>query len=94
MARKAQPEKNMGRKAPPQERPMSKPPPTAADLVRLDVILSREEAAAVAQALKRINRRDLGRDGLNICTAAEERGAEAAFLILAAALAAKGHDPR
>lgn len=73
---------------------MSRAKPTAADLVRLDVILSTEEAAGIAQAIKRINRRALGRDGLNICTADEEAGAEAAFLILAAALAAKGYDPR
>lgn len=66
----------------------------AAELVPISIVFSTEEAAGIAQAIKRINRRSLGRDGLNICTPDEERGAEAAFILLAAALAAKGHDPR
>lgn len=73
---------------------MSKMGDTANGIVRLHLHLSQHEAECLAQAVKRINRSSLARDGLNISTNEELLGAEDAFRILGRALAQAGHDPR
>lgn len=63
-------------------------------ITRLHLHLSDNEARCLAQAVKRINRRNVTRGDLNISTNEEALGAEDAFRILARALAAAGHEPR
>lgn len=72
---------------------------TTAPTINLALDLTEREAWALAQALKRINRRNLAgdgiaRDGLGISTAEEEPHAERAFIVLANRLGEKGYLPR
>lgn len=67
--------------------------------ITLALDLTEQEAWALAQAIKRINRRNLAgdsiaRDGLGISTAEEEPHAERAFIVLANRLGEKGYLPR
>lgn len=63
-------------------------------MIRLELDLNDSEAWALAQAIKRINVRSLGRDGLNISTPDEEGDAERAFIVFAQRLGEKGYLPR
>lgn len=56
----------------------------------VSLVLTNDQARSMAQAVKRLNRSNLGRDGLNICTPEEVEGAEAAFIELREALARAG----
>lgn len=67
--------------------------------ITLALDLTEEEAWALAQAIKRINRRNLAGDSiarasLGISTAEEEPHAERAFIVLANRLGEKGYLPR
>ena len=61
--------------------------------VEIKLILTKTQAADFAWLVKRLARRGLGTDDLNLVTA-EEAEAEDALLLLRDALAAAGFDPR
>jgi hypothetical protein len=64
------------------------------DKVTIGLVLTEEEAMGLAQLVKRLARRALGKDDLFLVTVEEERPATAAVLALRDALAAAGYAPR
>ena len=62
--------------------------------VTILVKLTAKQADGLSQLVKRANRRNLGREGLDLVTPEEEAGAEAGLIRLAQALADAGYDPR
>ena len=64
------------------------------DNVTIHLTLTEEEAMGLAQLVKRLARRALGKDDLFLVTVAEEGPAAAAVLALRDSLAAAGYAPR
>ena len=62
--------------------------------VTIPLNLTDDEAHGVAQLVKRLGRRSLGKDDLNLVTPEEADQADAAVIILRDALAAAGYAPR
>jgi len=64
------------------------------DMVTIRLELSDEEATDLAQLVKRLSRRSLGKDDLNLVTREEALHADAAVIALRDALADAGYAPR
>jgi hypothetical protein len=64
------------------------------DKVTIHLTLTEEEAMGLAQLVKRLARRALGKDDLFLVTVAEEPPATTAVLALRESLAAAGYAPR
>jgi hypothetical protein len=64
------------------------------DKITLHLQLSDAEATDLAQLVKRLARRSLGKDDLNLVTPEEAMHADAAVLALRDALADAGYAPR
>ncbi len=64
------------------------------DKVTIALSLTDDEANGLAQLVKRLGRRSLGKDDLNLVTPEEADPAEAAVIALRNALAAAGYAPR
>jgi hypothetical protein len=63
-------------------------------MVQVVFDISESDADGLAELVKRLSRRNLGRDDLNLVTPEEEAGAEAGLYALRQALAKAGFDPR
>jgi len=64
------------------------------DKVTIALTLTDDGANGLAQLIKRLDRRSLGKDDLNLVTPAEADPAEAAIIFLREALAEAGYAPR
>lgn len=62
--------------------------------VKISLEMSKLEAFNFAQLVKRLSRRNLGRDGLGLVTHEEDRDAETVLYRLRDVLADAGYDPR
>jgi hypothetical protein len=62
--------------------------------VTIRLILTDAEAEGLAQLVKRLGRRSLGKDDLNLVTPEEADLAETAVIVLRDALAEAGYAPR
>jgi hypothetical protein len=65
-----------------------------ADDVVITMTLSGEQAEGLAQLVKRLHRRNLGKADLNLVSATEQAGAEEALSKVRAVLEEAGFDPR
>jgi hypothetical protein len=64
------------------------------DNVTIALTLTEDEANGLAQLIKRLGLRSLGKDDLNLVTPAAAHHAEAAVITLRDALAVAGYAPR
>ncbi len=62
--------------------------------VKITLKMTEREAFNFAQLVKRVARKNLGRDGLDVVTPEEETDAEAVLYRLRDALSAAGYEPR